>query len=301
MSAITQCPQCKTHFKVSPAQLQMHNGMVRCGHCQAAFNATEHMHEVPNPPVAPDTTIAPEQESELNQETAREEPQESTRELPEESVPELPQQPSPELLEEAQQQRGPDSASAEALTTETSASAQKSTFTADSTISANQTRRTHRGWWILGCLLLLIMLLAQAAYFFRVELAARLPGLKPALISYCKLLHCSVPLPHQADLMSIESSELEVADPAQANVITLNAILRNHADYAQAYPNLELALTDAADKVVARRIFVPAEYLAPENNEARGIAAEREASLKLRLDTTDLKPTGYRLFLFYPP
>ena len=148
-------------------------------------------------------------------------------------------------------------------------------------------------------MLLLVLLLAQAAYFFRVELAANQPGLKPALLSYCGLLHCSVPLPQKAELMSIESSDLE-ADPAQSSVIALNALLRNHAPYAQAYPDLELTLTDPQDKPLARRTFHPAEYLKPGDDAMQGLAASRELGVKLNLDTTDLKPSGYRLFLFYP-
>jgi len=30
------------------------------------------------------------------------------------------------------------------------------------------------------------------------------------------------------------------------------------------------------------------------------LAANRELNVKLNLDTTDIKPSGYRLFLFYP-
>ena len=51
-------------------------------------------------------------------------------------------------------------------------------------------------------------------YFFRVDLAAQLPALKPALIGYCRILKCTVPLPQHTDLISIESSGLE-ADPAK--------------------------------------------------------------------------------------
>ena len=159
-------------------------------------------------------------------------------------------------------------------------------------------RKNVWGWIAASCLLLLVVL-AQAAYFFRVELAASQPGLKPALISYCSLLQCSVPMPKKAELMSIETSELE-ADPAQASVIALNALLRNHAPYTQAYPDLELTLTDTQDKPLARRTFHPAEYLKSDADEKDGLASNRELSVKLNLDTTDIKPSGYRLFLFYP-
>lgn len=158
----------------------------------------------------------------------------------------------------------------------------------------------YRKWpWAVAAFLLLLILLAQAAYFFRVDLAARLPVLKPALTGYCQLLGCSVPLPQKADLMSIESSDLE-ADPAHENQITLNALLRNRAPYAQAFPNLELTLNDTQDKPLARRIFKPKDYLPPLESEKTGLLPNHELSVKLYLNTSDLKPTGYRLALFYP-
>jgi predicted Zn finger-like uncharacterized protein len=157
----------------------------------------------------------------------------------------------------------------------------------------------RRSWpWAIAALLLLLMLLVQAAYFFRVDLAARLPGLKPALIGYCRILKCSVPLPQHTDLIGIESSELE-ADPANENQITLNALLRNRAPYAQAFPNLELTLNDSQDKPLARRMFIPADYLPLAENEAAGLLPNHELGIKLNLNTTDLKPSGYRLVLLY--
>jgi predicted Zn finger-like uncharacterized protein len=40
MSFITQCPACETQFKVTPDQLKMSEGWVRCGHCQHVFDAS---------------------------------------------------------------------------------------------------------------------------------------------------------------------------------------------------------------------------------------------------------------------
>ncbi len=269
MSAITQCPTCNTRFKASQTQLVAHNGMVRCGRCQAVFNAVEHLNDdEPSP--------------QLN--------------LP--IAPEEPQQVPP-----ATHEKFDFSHSGSAHTTE---AAEPITLAQQITLAEEPLKTTikpngqkHRWPWAVGCLLLLIVLLAQAAYFFRVELAANLPGIKTALTSYCRLLQCTVPLPQKADLMSIEFSDLE-ADPALASVITLNALLRNRAPYTQTYPNLELTLTDMQDKALARRTFRPAEYLKPGEDEKQGLAANRELSVKLNLDTTDLKPSGYRLLLFYP-
>ncbi|MBI5627196.1 MAG: DUF3426 domain-containing protein [Nitrosomonadales bacterium] len=157
-----------------------------------------------------------------------------------------------------------------------------------------------RSWpWVIASLLLTLLILAQSAYFFRIELAARMPGLKPVLISYCLVLKCTVPLPQKTDLIGIESSDIE-ADPNQENQINLNALLRNRAPFAQAFPNLELTLNDVQDKPLARRIFKPTDYLPSSESQATGLPPGRELAIKLHLDTQDLKPMGYRLVLFYP-
>jgi len=40
----TRCPNCKTNFKVTEAQLQVAQGKVRCGSCKNVFNARLHIH-----------------------------------------------------------------------------------------------------------------------------------------------------------------------------------------------------------------------------------------------------------------
>lgn len=42
MSSVTHCPVCSTAFKVSPEQLQLANGWVRCGRCGEVFEAQKH-------------------------------------------------------------------------------------------------------------------------------------------------------------------------------------------------------------------------------------------------------------------
>lgn len=267
MSTSTQCPQCETRFKVSQEQLEAHQGMVRCGRCQAVFNARQYLD---------DGQPSPQLDLPIVLEEIRQTPAEAAAAPAPEEKPGKTEPAEPATL------------------------AQRVAFVSDPEAPLSKPAKKSSRWpWATGSLLLLIVLLAQAAYFFRVELAISLPGAKPALTAYCELLKCTVSLPQKADLMSIESSELE-AYPAQANVITLNAILHNRAPYAQAYPNLELTLTDAQDKALARRTFHPAEYLKPGEDEKQGLAANREHNVKLNLDTTDLKPSGYRLFLFYP-
>lgn len=256
MSTTTQCPECGTRFKASQAQLEAYHGMVRCGHCNAAFNAIE------------------------NRSSGDASPQLDLPIVLEDLTP-----PQIEIQTEA----------AEIELPAESPNDDQASY-ADEPPKSAKKRRT---WpWVVASLLLSALLLAQATYLFRVEIAARLPGLKPTLVAACGKLNCTVPLPHNADLMSIESSNLE-SDPAQPGVITLSVTLRNQAPYAQSYPNLELTLTDFSEAPVGRRILRPAEYLKDAADEKSGLAGNRENTIRLAIDASGIKAMGYRLFLFY--
>lgn len=39
----TQCPHCRTVFRIAPEQLQAAGGRVRCGHCRAVFDARQRL------------------------------------------------------------------------------------------------------------------------------------------------------------------------------------------------------------------------------------------------------------------
>jgi len=308
MSATTQCPTCKTRFKVTQEQIDAHQGLVRCGRCQSVFNATEYLEDnlsssqldLPLASVKIPDFEGPIEEipveiasepvsSALNVDLQIEEPPRAEHKILEpQEIDHLD-----DLLQQTEQQKNVGEEVAVTL-------AQKVIFNENpEPPEVEPVKKKRTGLWLVGSLLLFIMLFAQTAYFFRIELAANQPGLKPLLLSYCQLLRCSVPFPQKADLMSIESSDLE-ANPAQPSIITLNVQLRNHASYTQGFPNLELTLTDSQDKPLAIRIFRPLEYLKKVDDEKQGLAGNHELSVKLNLDTTDLKPAGYRLLLFYP-
>jgi predicted Zn finger-like uncharacterized protein len=154
---------------------------------------------------------------------------------------------------------------------------------------------------VFGIALALVVLAAQAAHYFRTEIAVLIPETRPYLVAACATLKCDLKLPRRPKLMAIESSDLQ-ADGRRDNVIVLNAVLRNQAQFAQEYPALELTLTDERDEAVARRVLMPAEYLAslPAEQIARGIGAGADAALRVYFDTGGLRAIGYRMYLFFP-
>lgn len=277
----TLCPHCNTRFKVGAAQLEAHEGMVRCGQCLQAFDArTDFAPEDPNPqlelPIPGDLF----DELHAHEGAAPENELQTLQEVPiAEQAPQPPPQPH------------------KAVVLQTITLAEQVAQLQDDDDYDPQ----YRKWpWVLASSIMLLLLLTQATLFFRVDIAARFPAVKPALASICQLFNCSIPLPKNTNLISIESSNLE-AHPTFENQITLFALIRNHAAYAQAYPNLELTISDSNDRPLARRKFSPTDYLSPRENEQHGLLANHELNIQLRLNTTSLKPSGYRLALFYPP
>lgn len=304
---ITTCPACRTRFRVAPEQLDAHGGDVRCGRCAKVFNAHAYLEHEPGP-IEPEA-FEPEDELEAQAEdfTAQETiPPAVAEEPPSDEEPELsPAEPVDEApIEAAEPEPLPETEQAlpevaEPVTTEAGEPAVEAASPVEEEEGEAPKKKRSFFWlWLVGALLLLLGLAGQGLYFFRSELAAQQPALKPLLQQFCGVLRCSIRLPADPNLLSIETSDL-AADPGQANRVTLNAILRNRAKQAQEYPQLELTLTDTQDKMVARRIFPPEAY-AKNADLGRGMPPNEELTVKLHLDLGDLKAVGYRVYLFYP-
>jgi predicted Zn finger-like uncharacterized protein len=162
--------------------------------------------------------------------------------------------------------------------------------------------RRPRWLWLGAAFVAAVALSGQVAYRFRSELAASSPEARSPLQALCAPLGCQVPLPRRPELMSIDASELQ-ADTRREGLIVLNAVIRNRARFPQDFPALELTLTDEVDRPVVRRVLAPRDYLEPATRTQlieRGIGPGAEASLRVYLDTTRARATGYRLYLFYP-
>jgi predicted Zn finger-like uncharacterized protein len=262
---LTRCPTCSTAFRVTSEQLKARAGKVRCGHCSAVFNALETLEDAPPAAAEAVSPITP---------TLIEPP---LPEPPPESSP--PGQPATEPPDE--------SASTDILLEDIS-----------SEIEPPTPRWRLLAWGLAG-LAALGLLVVQAAYVSRAELAVSEPDLRPLLEEMCSLLDCDIPLPRKADLVSIEASDLH-PDPQQKNLLVLVATLKNRAPFAQDYPHLELTLTDTRDQPMVRKVLTPAEYLAQGADVRTGFAANGDLAVNLGLDATDVGASGYRLYLFYP-
>ena len=169
-------------------------------------------------------------------------------------------------------------------------------------LAAEPASRRSKWLWGAAALVAALGIASQFVYRFRAELAAAAPEAREPLRALCQPLGCEIPLPRRPELMSIDSSELQ-ADSRRDGLIVLNAVIRNRARFPQDYPALELTLTDEADRPLLRRVLAPREYLDQARREElvrHGIAGGTEAALRVFLDTSRTRATGYRLYLFYP-
>ncbi len=150
--------------------------------------------------------------------------------------------------------------------------------------------------WALGllCAVAALALAAQSAFFFRDELASRVPALVPALTAACGYLDCRVSPPKRGEQLGFVGSDL-AADPAHKGLLTFTATLRNSGATAVAYPHLILSLDGLSGELAVRRVFSPAEYAPATANLVRGLDEGAEVEIKLYLDASQINVVGFKI------
>jgi predicted Zn finger-like uncharacterized protein len=302
---ITHCPSCQTHFRVHAEQIAARAGQVRCGKCNRVFDALEYLIEETTPARAPQpkpgTMHAPVENAEHAGDSVTSEApdigaaaQEQATAPAADAMAEAPG-PWGETPQEAISEPG----SAQLTHAETAAASQASTIGFGPDVVAERAAPARRWPWLLGALLLLLVLLAQAVYHYRGAVTLLFPETKRYAAALCASLGCELPLPRRIELLSIEASDLQ-ADTTNPNVMVLSATLKNRAIFNQQHPWLELTLTDSQDLPLVRRVLAPQDYLGKAANTQSGFNANTEIAIKVFIEGSQIKATGYRLYLFYP-
>lgn len=359
----TRCPGCETVFRITPEQLRVRQGKVRCGQCQMVFNALETLIEeapiIPGvslpaspavagpevwpllerqpeaPPVieflatvavpvptADGTEAGPSAAAPVVQASPVDSATVAVEQAPPEpaergcapAVMDLPAE-TPVTDAEAAMERPGSEPPARDETPQESTDAARAvglvaareladvpgynrwaagTLASTPTLGlANEAPRRTLWPFAWVAALLTLGLLSQLAIHYRSEIVQRHGEARKIFAA----LGLEVALPSQADLVSIEASDLQ-SDNGRG-LLALQATIKNRAGYAQSWPALELTLTDSQDAVVARRVLEPATYL-PAGVDPEAFAANSETAVKLWIDARDLGAVGYRLYLFYP-
>jgi predicted Zn finger-like uncharacterized protein len=312
----TRCPNCQTVFRVTSEQLATRAGKVRCGHCQKVFNAVDELLEKPSVPAdalspmpgaAVDACVASESapdDGDGDDHTRAEIP--GKIELPHPSWTAEPEAAESEKIypyDTPLDPVVPDANPAAELIfpRETSEIPGYSKWAEGGMAPPLAIAAEKPLYWPfrLAAVILLLAFVGQTVFHFRGELAIFMPSLRPALEAFSLAVDGPLPLPRNAELIGIETSELQ-ADMTRDRLLVLNTTLRNKAPYGQAYPSLELSLTDMQDTVIARRIFSPQDYLPEKAVDHPFFPANSDLAVRLWIEVADLGATGYRLFVYYP-
>ena len=290
----TRCPGCRTVFRVTPAQLALREGQVRCGHCRTVFDGTANLINVLRtaPPSPADEGTGPL--------TVTLRVAQALEPAPAEAPAAAPAPASPAGAEPAPSGAPP--VEPRSSGAGTAASSLREEVDYDHRFAWDRPRRRSRAasaLYLVATAALAAGLVAQVLWHYRDAIAAHWPSTRPALASLCAVAGCTIRPLREIAWLSIDASDLQ-ADAAHKGLLTLNATVRNRANYAVAYPHLELTLTDAQDNVVVRRALAPAEYAGGTADVGAGIARNGEVAVKLFIDASATTQAGYRVYLFYP-
>ncbi|NOY71382.1 MAG: DUF3426 domain-containing protein [Gammaproteobacteria bacterium] len=261
----TQCPHCKTLFKISEEQLAAVNGKVRCGFCYRIFFSEESLFdELPNIDINDASPPPPEATHQITTEPTK---ISAVSDMSTTAMIETVHFTQNELQKEARQRL------------EQQNTKKKSTFSSFA--------------WTFGTLAFVIILILQYGYFMRDNLA-QYTSLRPALQQLCRVADCTLPLQHAPTQIKLISREIST-HPDIDNALRVQATFINKAPFQQNYPTIKLSLSSLAGQTIATRYFKPQEYLPQNTSIETGIATQQQTEVQLDIRDPDKKATGFEL------
>jgi predicted Zn finger-like uncharacterized protein len=152
----------------------------------------------------------------------------------------------------------------------------------------------------LAALLLLGTLAAQVAVQFRDAFAARWPEARPALLALCDVLGCEIGPLRRLAALAVAGSGL--APGGAPDSYRLSLTLHNRDEVALATPSVELSLTDARGRLIARRVLAPGELKRVPGDAPLGsrLEAATETQAVAVFSVRERAVSGYTVELFYP-
>ena len=252
----TQCPECLTIYKLGAAELAGGHGSVRCGHCAAVFDALRTLTD----------QLPPEPVTQLEEAAANSAP-------PQLSVPALRPVSSTQqgTLFDPDERTG-----ARPARTRPASAPPRSSLPAFA--RTRHLAPIRRNWpFALGAIVLLLSLGAQIGYAER-SVVLDDPDARPLLERACESLGCRLPLRHDPLRLELLSREIR-PHPSVPSALIISATLRNDAKFPQAFPAVEITLSDLDENRIAMRRFSPQEYLGDTRAISTGLAPGATAAL----------------------
>ena len=220
----TKCPHCHTVFRIAQTQLEMADGLVRCGFCKKIFHAQI--------------------ENELTGDENRGDSLSETRETDSHQAKAV-------VATGTDQNRftltDDEAFMADALEPQ----AHVKPYSAFATTA-----------WSLAILILIATLITEYLWFNQPELLQS-PQLKPITDRLCEWVDCERLQMRDAKQIELVSRNV-YTHPNAKDALMITTTIVNHASYAQPYPNVQIDFSDVRGELIASRRFTPGEYLQVE-------------------------------------
>jgi predicted Zn finger-like uncharacterized protein len=146
---------------------------------------------------------------------------------------------------------------------------------------------------VVVALLAAAVLALQVVHHHRDTIAARSPSLRASLVSWCRVAGCRIEAPRHIEDVIVESTALTRAPSPDTFVLAVT--LRSRSAVPVTMPSIDLALTDASGRLVARRVLAPRDL-----NAAEVLQPNAEAGLQVLLTAGAAGVVGYTVEIFYP-
>ena len=261
----TQCPHCTTKFRVTESQVNTADGYVRCSVCKEVFNAFEVVElDAQQPSLL--SRQHPADDADSRNETTETHQQLTSDDDLEDSVDDDIASDTEFETVDFNKASATDDLRKDAFDffdEESNESLNhvvpekfKDTYASGSSVLVSSLL------WGAGTLLLTATLLIEYAWFNRDKLN-QVPQLQVWSEKICKQINCkniSMRDPAKIELISRNV----YSHPNEKAALMVNVTMKNHAEFAQPYPVMQIHFSDVRGGSVAARRFVPEEYLPRE-------------------------------------
>lgn len=290
-SIVTQCPECSTRFRVTPGQLKIAHGQVRCGHCLHVFSAVEYeehtssprRHQAETKPTPVDRKIKPKPVSN----TAHKHTQAK-------SIVKI--QPPAVAVDVEKSEASSSDEKSPIIKTVVSHEQSPLAIQAEPVTLTKSIPKTNVSWgWLFALLLALTTLAGQFFWFNRAELYWN-TALTPGYDALCSHLKCDLPLRHDIDQISNQQMTIR-PHPSIENAILMDLILINQASFPQPYPLLQIQFSDLKGRHVTGRTLRPSDYLAEELASIDKMPVNRPVQITVELMSPGPRGVNYSLEL----
>jgi predicted Zn finger-like uncharacterized protein len=150
---------------------------------------------------------------------------------------------------------------------------------------------------IAACAAASLLLAGQAVFTWRDQIVARWPGTRPIIEPPCVAFGCRIEAPHAIESLAIESSGLVRVE--KSSVYKLQVTMRNRSGQEVAVPALDLTLSDAQGKPLARRVLRATDLGVNMATLPAGRELAMQATLQAQLAGGE-PVSGYTIDPFYP-